>query len=72
MDFVGVNRELFGGDKVKKIYFYYIWGPLIVIALMSSIAVIKVKAEIAMCKTYYSEMSTWDCYWAPKFLPQRN
>lgn len=53
------------------LYLYFVGGPLLFLAAIVFFVGVKVKAEISMCKIYYSEMTTWDCYWADKVLPQR-
>ena len=61
-----------GVSVFAPIYWYFIYLPLIGLSILVAVGTFKVKAELAMCRTYYQEMSTWDCYWAPKFLPQRS
>lgn len=47
-------------------------GVPIALIVAAFILYSKVNAEIKMCEVYYSEVSTWDCYWMPKTLPVRS
>lgn len=60
-----------GVSIFAPVYWIYVYLPLGAVALFVAYQVITVRAELAMCRAYYQEMSTWDCYWAPKFMPQR-
>jgi hypothetical protein len=57
---------------LQPIYWVYIYLPILIGLGVGTVLMWKVRAEIRMCRTYYSEMETWDCYWAPKVLPQRS
>lgn len=61
-----------GVSIFDPVYWYFIYLPAIAIILAVGVTTIKIRAEIAMCKTYYKELPVWDCYWAPKFLPQKS
>jgi len=53
-------------EPILIIYFY---TPALIIFLLGFYQYTKIRSEVVMCKTYYKEISTWDCYWMPKQLP---
>lgn len=61
--------------KIKNMFepicILYVYVPIFFSLLFLFYCYTRVKAEITMCKVYYSEVSTWDCYWMPKSLPVR-
>lgn len=60
-----------GMSIFHEFYIIYVWLPIAVALIIGVVAFFKIRAEVRMCKIYYPEMNTFDCYLAPKYMPTK-